>query len=195
MFNRIYKLFVVVALTLICFLLLNYSNTSSMPDNPMLDSVKEDQTSSFDIVDHLQSSMGVPSGENVLTKEKLQLPEPDAIAILDGMGQYQEYFLKNIPDIYVLSLQRDSGLVLSIAQYSGDDYYMLPVYGHVDVEEGEYIPIAIAYDFNSIIAKNSEGLYKISIITGEDWMDSTSTVKEINTFDKEDFVYLLTYVG
>ena len=42
------------------------------------------------------------------------------------------------------------------------------------------------------MAKNSEGLFEISIIIRENWMSSTSTVKEIDTFDEDNFVYLLT---
>lgn len=153
------------------------------------------EPSDFGIIDRLQADMGVPSGMNVFSKKKLQLPDPCAIAILDGMGRYQEYYLKNIPDICVFSLENDNGLVLSISQNAGDDYYWLPTYGHVMVEEGDYTPIAIAYDFGSIIAENADGLYEISIITGENWTDATSTVTKIKNFDREDFVFLLTYVG
>lgn len=199
MFNRIYKLFVAGALILICFILLNNSTTTSILSSSTLVSenlanVESEEANSDSMVKHLQESMGVPTGMDVFNKKKLQLPDASAVAILYGMGDYQEYYLKNIPDIYVLSLYTDNGIKLNIVQNAGDDYYMIPVYGHVDVEEGNYTPIAIAYDFSCILAKNSEGLYEISIITGKEWYSHTSTVKEIGNFDREDFVYLLTYV-
>lgn len=197
MLKRICKLFVVIALAFICLICLKDIRSQQLPTVTTDDvstsiDVKDRQVSTSGMIDLIQEEMGVPSGMNAISEKKLQLPEPYAIAILDGMGRYQKYCLDNITDICVYYLASSNGFHLNITQ-DADGYYWLPVYGHVDVEEDTYTPIALSYDFSSIIAENSEGLYEISIITGfpeEDWSSSTSTVKEIKSFDEEDFVYI-----